>query len=482
MRPASSRGVVGEVNAPGTTLVVAILASFIAFLDGSIITVALPAISADLGGGVGTQQWVLDAYLLTLGSFILLAGSLADSFGHVRVLRIGLVVFGVGSVACALAPWGGVLIGSRVVQGLGAALLVPGSLALISAAFPGERRGAAIGTWTAWTSTAFIVAPLLGGVLVDSLGWRFIFAINVVPILVALALTRHAGRRGPATGSRIDIIGAALAACGLAGAVYALIEQQRLGWAHPAVFVSLTVGVACLVAFFWWERRAPAPMLPLALFRIRNFRNGNLATAAIYAGVALGPLVVVLYLQEVAGFSATLAGLATLPVAVISLVLSRVFGGLAGKHGPRFFMTCGPAVSATGFLLMLSTSADFTFAWQVLPGLVVYGIGLSITVTPLTTAVLGAVPLAEAGIGSAVNNAVARISGLIAIAFLGTITGAGLSTQGFHGAVVVTAACFVVGSLVSAVGIENQRVDPASIPTVARANCSDRPTTGAITT
>lgn len=482
MGPSSTRVGGDDTIAPGTTLVVAILASFIAFLDGSIITVALPAISADLGGGVGTQQWVLDAYLLTLGSFILLAGSLADSFGHVRVLRIGLVLFGIGSVACALAPISAVLIGSRVVQGLGAALLVPGSLALISAAFPGERRGAAIGTWTAWTSTAFIVAPLLGGVLVDSVGWRFIFGINVLPILLALALTRRAGGRGLAAGAPIDAMGAALTACGLAGAVYALIEQQHLGWGHPAVFVTLAVGVGCLVAFIWWERRAPTPMLPMALFRIRNFRNGNLATAAIYAGVSLGPLVVVLYLQEVAGFSATLAGLATLPVAVISLLLSRVFGGLAGKYGPRFFMTLGPAVAAVGFLLMLATSAEFTFVWQVLPGLLVYGIGLSITVTPLTTAVLGSVPLSEAGIGSAINNAVARISGLIAIAFLGTITGASIATSGFHVAVAVTAACFAGGSLVAAIGIENQLVDPASIPETAKANCSDRPATGAVTT
>lgn len=470
------------VIAPGTTLVVAILASFIAFLDGSIITVALPAISADLGGGVGTQQWILDAYLLTLGSFILLAGSLADSYGHVRILRLGLVLFGIGSIACALAPLAGVLIGSRVVQGLGAALLVPGSLALISAAFPGDRRAPAIGTWTAWTSTAFIVAPLLGGILVDSLGWRFIFGINVLPIVVALLLTRRVGGRAPPSGVPIDAVGAVLAACGLAGTVYALIEQQNLGWGHPAVFLTLALGLVCLVAFVAWERRAPTPMLPLALFRLGNFRNGNLATAAIYAGVALGPLVVVLYLQEVAGFSATLAGLATLPVAVISLLLSRVFGGLAGRHGPRLFMAVGPAVAAGGFLLMLATSTEFSFLWQVLPGLLVYGVGLSITVTPLTTAVLGSVPVSEAGIGSAVNNAVARISGLIAIAFLGTITGASIATPGFHRAVAVTAACFAVGSLVAAFGIENHVVDPESIPVAARANCNDRPATAAIST
>ncbi|HVX08727.1 MFS transporter, partial [Humibacter sp.] len=265
---------------PRATLIVAILASFIAFLDGSIINVALPAIETDLGGGVGTQQWVLDAYLLALGSFILLAGSLADSFGRLRILRYGLALFGIGSIACALAPTAGVLIGARAAQGVGAALLVPSSLALITAAFPDERKGRAIGSWTAWTSTAFMIGPLLGGVLVDSLGWRLIFAINVLPIVVTLVMTVRARREATAGRASIDFVGAASAALGLGATVFALIEQQNLGWTHPAVLVPLFAGVALLAGFLVWERRARHPMLPLSLFAVRNFRNGNLATAA----------------------------------------------------------------------------------------------------------------------------------------------------------------------------------------------------------
>jgi EmrB/QacA subfamily drug resistance transporter len=465
---------------PRATLIVAILASFIAFLDGSIINVALPAIETDLGGGVGTQQWVLDAYLLALGSFILLAGSLADSFGRLRILRYGLALFGIGSIACALAPTAGVLIGARAAQGVGAALLVPSSLALITAAFPDERKGRAIGSWTAWTSTAFIVGPLLGGVLVDSLGWRLIFGINVLPIVVTLVMTVRARREATAGRASIDFVGAASAALGLGATVFALIEQQNLGWTHPAVLVPLFAGVALLAGFLVWERRARHPMLPLSLFAVRNFRNGNLATAANYAGVGLGPLVVVLFLQEVAGFSATLAGLATLPIAVASLLLSRVFGGLAGKHGPRLFMTLGPSVAALGFLLMLASTSGLEFWWQLLPGLVVYGIGLAITVAPLTTAILGSIPVADAGIGSAVNNAVARISGLIAVAFLGTIVGGVIDTDGFHRALLVTAACFAAGALISAVGIRNLPVDVEAIPAAAKANCNDRPSAAAL--
>ncbi|TFC01030.1 MFS transporter [Cryobacterium adonitolivorans] len=463
------------MTTPRVTLIVAILASFAAFLDGSIVTVALPAIAKDLGGGVGTQQWVLDAYLLSLGSLILLAGSLADSFGSLRILRIGLCVFGLASIACALAPTASVLIATRGVQGIGAALLVPSSLALITSTFSGEAKGRAIGAWTAWTSTAFIVGPLLGGILVDTLGWRHIFAINVIPILVTLFLTRggttSSDRR---TQASIDSLGAALAALGLAGSVFALIEQQNLGWTSPLVLAPLTIGLACLVAFILWERHTAYPMLPLTLFRSQNFRNGNLATAAIYAGVSLGLLVVVLFLQEAAGFTATMAGMATLPIALISLALSRTFGTLAGKHGPRLFMTLGPALAAAGFLLMLTARSPINFWWQILPGLLLYGTGLAITVAPLTTAVLSSISATQAGVGSAVNNAVARISGLVAIAFMSTVIGSALTTGSFHRALTVTAGLFLTGSVISAVGIRNGSASDSPIPAEAAANCTDR--------
>ncbi|TCK60115.1 DHA2 family efflux MFS transporter permease subunit [Curtobacterium sp. PhB136] len=464
-----------------TILAVAILASFVAFLDGSIVNVALPAIADELGGRVGTQQWVLDAYLLALGALILLTGSLADAFGKLRVLRTGLVVFGLASVACALVPTAGLLIAARAAQGIGAALLVPSSLALITAAFPGDSRGRAIGTWTAWTSTAFVVGPLLGGALVDLVGWRSVFAINVIPIVVTLALLgRSSDPERTDRRPRIDVLGAALVAVGLAALAFGLIEQQGAGWGSPVVVVSLAIGVVALTAFLGWERRAPEPLLPMALFRIRDFRFGNLATTGIYAGVSLGLLVVVLFLQEVAGWPATLAGLATLPIAVASLLLARFAGVLAGRFGSRVFVTAGCGISACGFLLMLSARPPVDFLWQLLPGLLVYGVGLAVTVAPLTTAVLAAVPAERAGVASAVNNAVARVAGLVAIAFLSTITGPAIDTAGFHRTLVVTACLFAAAAVVAALGLSRHASAapgagaPAAVPADATANCNDR--------
>ncbi|WIB78284.1 DHA2 family efflux MFS transporter permease subunit [Curtobacterium sp. MCPF17_002] len=459
----------------GTTLAVAILASFVAFLDGSVVNVALPAIADELGGQVRTQQWVLDAYLLALGALILLTGSLADTFGRIRVLRVGLGLFGLASIACAVAPTAGLLIAARVAQGVGAALLVPSSLALITAAFPTATRGRAIGTWTAWTSTAFVVGPLLGGVLVDLVGWRSVFAVNVIPIAVTVALLGRSRDRARVVGApRIDVLGAVLVAVGLAAAAFGLIEQQESGWASPVVLVSLASGAIALTAFLAWERRAPEPLLPLTLFRIGDFRNGNLATAAIYGGVSLGLLVVVLFLQEVAGYPATLAGLATLPIALTSLLLARSIGALAGRLGSRVFVAVGCTISAGGFLLMLTARPPVDFAWQLLPGLLVYGVGLATTVAPLTTAVLASVPSDRAGVASAVNNAVARIAGLVAIAFLSTVVGPEIDTVGFHRALVVTACLFVCGALVAGFGLGGRTVGTASIPAAAAANCNDR--------
>ena len=452
---------------------VAILASFVAFLDGSIVNVALPAIREDLGGGLAIQQWVLDAYLLALGALILTAGAISDTYGRVRVLRWGLIAFGAASVACALAPSGALLIGARGLQGVAAALLVPSSLALITATFDGPARGTAIGTWTAWTSTAFVVGPLIGGVLVDTAGWQWVFGINVLPLaitLVMLARLDDPVRTEPA--ARIDFVGATLAAAGLGGSVFAFIEQARLSWTHPMVLVPLLLGVACLAGFLWWESRATHPMMPLRLFRDRTFAAGNLATAAIYAGLSLGLLVVVLYLQEVAGFSATSAGLATVPIAVFPLVLGRYFGTMAGAKGPRTLMTIGPLVAGGGFLLMLTAAEPFNFWLQLLPGLMTFGIGVAMTVAPLTAAVLGSVPPELSGVGSAINNAVSRVAGLVAIAFAGTVIGPTLGLESFERAMVVSAVLLFVGAVVSAVGVSSR--EPAASAPEAVAACHDR--------
>ncbi len=457
----SSRELPQPASVERTVLLVAILASFVAFLDGAIVNVALPAITADLGGGLVLQQWVVDAYLLSLGALILIAGAVSDAFGRVRILRAGLIVFGVASLACALAPGGALLVAARAVQGAGAAMLVPSSLAMITETFSGPERSRAIGTWTGWTGTAFIAGPLVGGLLVDSVSWRLIFAINVIPIGATLLLLLRIKSPAPAgPRPRIDFVGALLAAAGLGGPVFALIEQLQLGWQNPTVLVPFILGIFCFGGFLRWEHRAAQPMMPLGLFRIRNFGTGNLATAFIYAGVSLGQLVVVLFLQEVAGLSAAWTGLAMIPVALLSLLLAGVFGGLAGKHGPRLFMTAGPLVAGTGYLLMLTAQLPFNFWTQVLPGLILFGLGLAITVAPLTAAILGAVPPGQSGIGSAVNNAVSRVAGLVAIAFAGVIVNGALDVGGFHRVLTVTAVLFAMGGIISALGISNNSSAP----------------------
>ncbi|NDZ96897.1 MFS transporter [Streptomyces sp. SID6673] len=461
----------------GPVVAVAILASFVAFLDGSVVNLALPAISGDLGGGLATQQWVVDAYLLSLGALILVAGSISDAFGRLPVLRAGLVIFGVASVVCALAPTDLILIIGRGVQGAGAALLVPSSLALINSVFSPDDQPKAIGTWTAWTGTAFVVGPLLGGVLVDALNWRWIFAVNILPVVVTLVLsTRLTEAPRPSVRTKIDVPGAVLTAAGLAGTVYALIEEQRLGLSNPAVAVSLVVGVLYLAGLGWREMHTDHPMIPLRMFRVRNFGVGNLATTFMYAGLSMGSLITALFLQEVAGFSALAAGLATLPVPVLSFFIARPVGALSARYGPRFFMASGPILAGCGYLLMLTTDDDFNFWWQMLPGLVLFGLGLSVTVTPLTSAVLAAVNREQSGIGSAINNAISRVSGLVAVACTGIIVGGVLDTAGFHRTVLITAVLFIAGGVVSALGIRNSEHREGRVPLHAAAGCYDRAT------
>ncbi|EAR25455.1 transmembrane efflux pump [marine actinobacterium PHSC20C1] len=443
-------------------LIIAILASFVAFLDGSVINVALPAIRNELGGGLSTQQWVVDAYLITLGSLILLAGSLSDVFGRIVILRIGLVGFGIASLLIAVAPTAELVIVLRGVQGVAGALLVPSSLALIMSTFRGSAQAHAIGQWTAWTSAAFIVGPVLGGIFVDFLSWRLVFAINVLPIAVTLwmlVVLGHKDQRSPDT--RIDYLGAVLGIVGLGGPVFALIEQGNYGWSSPAVFVPMVVGVVSLIAFVLWQRRAPQPMLPLVLFRQRNFSMGNIATIFIYGALALGGFILVVYLQEVAGYPATLAALAFLPSSIGIITLSSYFGRLSGKYGPRLFMTLGPTIAGVGYVTFLAMQESVNYFTQVLPGVVLFSIGLSMTVAPLTSAILGAISAQQAGVGSAVNNAVSRIAGLITVALLGVIVVGPLDADNFHRVIIVTAALLFAGAIVSFVGIRNPaQVDP----------------------
>lgn len=458
------------MRADRLVVAVAVLASFVAFLDGSVVNLALPAIQAELGGGLVTQQWVIDGYLLTLGALILVAGAISDTFGRLTVLRVGLVVFGVSSLLCALAPTGTVLIASRCMQGLGAAFLVPSSLAMLNARFTGPEQSRVIGVWTAWTGTAFVIGPLLGGLLVAGFGWRWVFAVNVVPLVVTLVLTGTLAD-GPAAGSRsVDIVGAALTAIGLGGTVFAVIEQQRLGWASPAILAGLVVGPLCLVAFVWWERRSATPMVPPGIFAARNFAVGNLATVFLYAGVSLGQVLIAVYLQETGRLSPAQAGVATLPVPTLSLLLAARFGELAGRRGPRWFMAAGPLLAAAGFVLMAVTTGNIWL--QTVPGLVLFGLGLAVTVSPLTAAILAAVDPGQSGIGSAINNSVARVSGLIAIACAAVIVGGAIDVDGFRRGAIVTAALLLIAGAVSAAGIRGQ--EPSAPAPVALAPCQDR--------
>lgn len=437
-------------------LTIAILSSFVSFLDGTVVTVALPAISRDLGGGLTTQQWVVDAYLITLGALILVAGSLSDVLGRLVVLRIGLIGFAVTSIAIGAAPTSEFLIIMRALQGVAGALLVPSSLALITANFRGPAQARAIGVWTAATTGAMIAGPLVGGLFVDLLSWRLVFFINVLPIALTLFLLVRLGHPDHRReGARVDYLGAILCTVGLGASVFALIEQSALGWASPVIWGSMTIGVLSFAAFLVRQRLARDPMMPLDLFRARNFWTGNVATAFIYGALSLNGFVLGVYLQQGAGLPATLAGLASLPATVLMILFSSRVGALAGAWGPRLFMTIGPLLAAGGSLLLLSIGEDFDYWWQVLPGIIVFGFGLTLTVSPLTSAILGAIDTSRSGIASAVNNAVSRVAGLIAVAMVALIVGGSIDLDGFHRAAVVTAALLAVGGVVSFLGIRN---------------------------
>jgi EmrB/QacA subfamily drug resistance transporter len=404
-------------------LVAAILGTTVVTVDSTVVNVALPAIESDLGGGLAGQQWTSNAYLLTLSSLLLVAGSLGDLFGARRVFALGVTGFGVTSVFCALAPTVELLVVARALQGVFGALLTPAALAVIVATFPPEERGRAVGAWTAWGGMGTVLGPLIGGQLVDTASWRWIFAINVPIVLITLFLVLRVVPEGRprAADAKVDVIGATLCAFGLGGITYGLISQPLHGWGAAMVSVPLVAGVAMFVAFVAWEGRSPHPMLPLSLFRRRNFAVGNIETFSMYAGLGLLFFFLVLFLQQVAGYSALEAGTTTIPVTLVMFLLSARFGALADRYGPRFFMGAGPLIAAAGLAFFLRLDADVDYLTELLPGLLIFAIGLSLTVAPLTATVLADADEHNAGIASGVNNAIARVASLIAIAAVGAV-------------------------------------------------------------
>ena len=405
------------------TLVATILGSTIVFLDSTVVNVALPAISDDLDTGLADQQWVVEAYLLALVSLLLVGGSLGDQFGRKRLFDLGLVGFAVTSIACAVAPDSGILIGARAAQGLAGALLVPGSLAILAATFEGEERGRAVGTWTAWSGMATVIGPAGGGALIEALSWRAIFWVNIPLIMFTVILTRVYVRESsdPGADRTIDWLGIALSAAGLGGPVYALIQQPTHGWGDPMVWGPLAAGIALFVAFLVWESRYRHSMLDLSLFRIRNFAVTNLETLIVYAGLIGALFFITLFLQETAGYSPLEAGFATIPISVIMFVLSPRFGKIASGTGPRLPMAVGPIVGGAGLLMLTGVGSNPDYLTEVVPGLVVFGVGLSATVAPLTATALNSVEERHAGIASGINNGVSRVAGLLAIAILGAV-------------------------------------------------------------
>ena len=412
-------------------LVAAIMGSFVAGLDATAVNVALPSIRADLGGGLAGQQWVSNAYLLALGSLILVGGSLGDLFGERRVFSVGVGGFGVVSLLCAIAPSIGFLIACRALQGAFGALLMPSSLAVIVNAFPREERGGAIGSWTAWSGIATVIGPLAGGWLVDTVSWRLIFGVNVPFVIATLVLVSIAvpAREPGTTHAPIDWLGAALTFFGLAGPVLALIRQPDVGWTSPQVWVPGIGGLVLLGVFLEHERRTPAPMLPLDLFKGRNFSVGNMETFAMYGGLGIVFFLLVLFLQEVAGYTALQSGFALLPSTIVMFLLSKRMGRLADRYGPRLFMGLGPLLAAVGLVLMTRLGAHVDYATDLLPALLVFSVGLASTVAPLTATVLSDADDSNAGIASGVNNAVARVAGLIAIAAIGAVISAQFKTS-----------------------------------------------------
>jgi EmrB/QacA subfamily drug resistance transporter len=456
-----------------------VLGSGVAFLDGSVVNAALPAIANDLDADLAGIQWVLSAYLLTLGSLVVIGGALGDRFGRKRVFLVGLAAFALTSLLCGSAPTIGLLVVARALQGVAAALLVPGSLAIVSSSFHPDDRGRAIGAWSGLAGVSTALGPFVGGWLIDAVSWRAVFLVNLPLVAAAMYVTvRHVPEsRDPTVVGSIDFVGGALLAVGLAGVVYALIEGPSADW-PPMVTAVGIAGALALVAFVLVELRLEHPMVPLGVFRSWQFSGANLATFGVYAGLGATLFLLTVHLQEDLGYSALEAGAAFLPATALMLAFSARSGAVAQRIGPRWPMTIGPFVVALGMVWLSQVAPGSSYVNDVLPGVLVMGVGLTITVAPLTTAVLASVEDAHAGIASAINNAVARIAGLLAIAVIPAaagLAGQGLSwNDGYDVALEMSAAVTATAGVVSWLTIRKARpVRPVAHPGPFVA-CQDR--------
>lgn len=442
-------------------LTATIVGSGAVFLEGSVTTVALPAIARDFGLGIAGLQWVMNAYLLMLSALMLLGGAIGDRFSRRRVFAIGLTAFAVASLTCAMAPNLILLVVARLVQGAAGALVVPNSLALLETTFHGEARGAAIGRWAAWSSVSSALGPLIGGWLVDLTSWRIVFVCVAPLALVAAAIAMRAkgGARSESatTHATIDYLGAALATLGLAGVVGALIAGPDVGFRRPVVVAAFVAGLALLAAFIVVERRAREPLLPPKIFRSRVFLGVNVTTLLVYAALSGLFFLLMLQLQQGLGYSALAAGASLLPINILMLALSPVAGRVAHRIGPRIPMVGGALVAAAGMFLFVRVRPGASYSTTVVPAAIVFGLGLSWFVTPLTSVALAALGEKLAGLASGVNNAVARLAGLLATAVLPLAAGLGglhsLSgpalSAGFARAMIISAALCVAGGLVA---------------------------------
>jgi EmrB/QacA subfamily drug resistance transporter len=462
--------VVAEAGADGlalrsakgrTALVATVAASGMASLDATVVNVALPHIGKDFGANVTALQWVLTGYLLALASLILLAGALGDRFGRRKVFLIGTVWFAVASLLCGAAPNVEVLIGARILQGVGGALLTPGSLAIIQASFRRDDRAAAVGAWSGLGGVAGALGPFLGGFLVDGPGWRWAFLINV-PVAAVVVVCAHAAvpeTRDPHAARGLDLVGAALAVVGLGASTWTLTESGPRGWSDPAVLGGGVVAIVAIAAFVWRLLHTDDPLVPPALFRSRTFTVVNLQTVLLYSAIGVSFFLVSYELQVAAGWSALRAGIALLPATGLMLVLSAPSGALAQRIGPRLQLTVGPLLAATGLLLLARIGPHASWATDVLPGAFVFGLGLVTFVAPLTATVMGAADPDHVSVASGVNNAIARSASLAALAVIPTIsglsaaTGAAQVTHSFRVSLVVAACVTAAAAPLAFIGL-----------------------------